>query len=163
MTAVLVLDGVLRRDRSTNTILREGLRLYHGLAASGHLVLLCGGDEDRADWFLRTNGLTQHSMLLSEDVAASPTPEGRRMHQIRRIRATGANVEFVVEPNPEIGAALLREGIPVLVYSHPSYTLPSFRPDYRDEATPWKTLTQEVEYQLEMRAKHTYQDLDPLS
>lgn len=163
MTVAMVLDGVLRKDRSTGTIIRQGLLLYQSLAAMGSLVIFCGADKDRADWFLRSNGLSQHSMLIPENLHASPTPEGRRMSQVRRVRATGATLEFVVEPNPEIATELFREGIPVLAYLHPTYTLPAFRPDYRSTATPWETLTEEVNYQLEMRSKHTYTDMDPLS
>lgn len=163
MTVAMVLDGVIRRDRTSGQMIRQGLRVYHSLAATGNLVIFCGADVDRADWFLRANGLSQHGMLIPEDIAASPTPEGRRMSQVRRLRATGATLDFVVEPDPDIAAELFREGIPVMAYLHPSYSLPSFRPDYRGESTPWKTLTEEVDYQLEMRANHSYIDSDPLN
>lgn len=157
-TYVITLDGVLRHSR-TEAINLQGMNLYRALATTGRLAILCGPDEERADWFLRTNGLRQHAYLIPESLDASPTIAGRRMAQITRLRAQQCHIEFVVEPDPDVAAELLRAGIPTLVYLHPQYSQPSFRPDYKGVAKPWENLVTEVDYQIGMRALAV--DADP--
>lgn len=154
-TYVLVVDGVLRKP-STNAIIEQGQELYWALSMTGRLVLLCGEDEDKVDWFLRTNNFTKHALLLPEDPTASPTPAGRRMQQIREVRASGAYIQFVIEPDPRIALHLFQESIPVMAYLHPVFMQPSFRPDYQSVATPWEDLTREVEFQIETKAANAY-------
>lgn len=151
-TFVMVLDNVLRKP-STEAINIQGLHLYNAFVSIGRLAILCGEDEERAQWFLRTNGLTKHVHLVPEDPMNSMTKFGRRFAQITYLRTQQCFIEFVVEPDPEIATELFRGGIPVLSYLHPKYTQPSFRPDYESAARPWEDLTQEVRYQEEMRAR----------
>lgn len=154
-TYVIVLDDVLRKP-STNGVIRQGSALYESLSNTGRLAILCGEDEDKADWFLRTNGFVRHAYLLAEDPTSAPTPEGRRMAQIGDLRSRSAQIEFVVEPNPAIAAEIFKNGIPVLAYLHPQYSQPAFRPDYKSTAKPWDDLVSQVDYQIEMKAKNPY-------
>ena len=160
-TYVMVLDHVLRKP-STNSVITQGQSLYAALATTGRLAILCGEDEDMADWFLRTNGFIKHTHLIPLDKQISPTNSGRRMAQIRSLRTQRAHIEFVIEPDPEIALELYKNGIPVLAYLHPQFTQPAFRPDYSGSARPWEDLTKEVEYQIEMRAKTIYDNEDLL-
>lgn len=153
-TVVLVLDGVLRRE-GTNAVNLQGLRLYHALASTGRLAILCGEDVEMAEWFLRSNGLSEHAYLIGEDKRYASSVSGRREYQLSQLRAQGAHVEFVVEPNPDVAAYLFSIGVPVLVYLHPQYSQPSFRPDYGRTATPWDSLQAEIDYQIAMRVKDT--------
>lgn len=148
----MVLDGVLRKhkDESINV---QGLHLYNSLSTQGRLSIFCGEDEERAAWFLNSNGLTKHASLIAEKPESAPDKVGRRMQQIIDLRAQKAHIEFVIEPDPEIAAEIFKAGIPTMVYLHPQYTHPSFRPDYTSVAKPWENLTKEVDYQLEMRAE----------
>jgi hypothetical protein len=154
-TYVLVVDGVLRKP-GTNAVIEQGQALYWALAATGRLVLLCGEDEKKVDWFLRTNGFNKHVHLIPEDPTASPTLEGRRLQQIRQIRGTQANVQFVIEPDPRVALHLFNESIPVLAYLHPVFMQPAFRPGYKSVATPWEDLISEVEYQIDAKAANAY-------
>lgn len=160
-TFVLVLDDVLRKP-GTEAVIKQGSVLYEALSNTGRLAILCGEDEARADWFLRTNGFVKHAYLIPEDPTSSPTPEGRRMAQIGDLRSRSAHVEFVVEPDPRIAAEIFQNGIPVMAYLHPKYTQPAFRPDYKSAAVPWDDLVSQVDYQIEMKAKNAYdfQDVD---
>jgi hypothetical protein len=154
-TYVLVLDGVLRKA-SNNGVIEQGQNLYWALAETGRLALLCGPDLEKADWFLRTNGLTKHVHLIPEDMTASPTPEGRRIQQIRQLRSKQVHIQFVVEPDPRIARALYNESIPVMAYLHPVFSQPAFRPDYKSEATPWDDLIKDVEYAIDSKAANAY-------
>jgi hypothetical protein len=149
-TFVITLDGVLRNPH-TQAVNLQGIRLYRALASTGRLAVLCGPDEARDKHFLAQNGLTEHAYLVPESLDAAPTNSGRRMAQITYLRRMQCHIECVVEPDPDVAAELLSNGVAVLVYLHPVYTQPSFRPDYKNEATPWNNLVQEVDYQLAMR------------
>jgi hypothetical protein len=148
-TFVITLDGVLRN--STQVVNLQGIRLYRALASTGRLAILGGLDEARDKHFLAANALTQHAYLVPESLDAAPTISGRRMAQITFLRRMQCHIDCVVEPDPDVAAELFRNGISVLSYLHPQYTQPSFRPDYKNEATPWNNLVQEVDYQLAMR------------
>jgi hypothetical protein len=154
-TYVLVVDGVLRKP-STNAVIESGQALYWSLAQSGRLALLCGEDRDKVDWFLRINGFNKHVHLIPEDPTASPTASGRRLQQIRELRRGQANITFVVEPDPSIALDLFKESVPVMVYLHPVFTQPAFRPGYKSEAKPWEDLISEVNYQIAAKALNAY-------
>jgi hypothetical protein len=154
-TYVMVVDGVLRKP-ATNAVIESGQALYWSLAETGRLALLCGDDKDKVDWFLRTNGFTKHVYLIPEDPTASPTAGGRRMQQIRELRRGQANIAFVVEPDPTIALDLYNESVPVMIYLHPTYTQPAFRPGYKSLAKPWEDLISEVEFQIEQKALNAY-------
>ena len=152
-TFVIVLDGVLRKV-GTDAPNLQGTALYHSLASTSRVAVFCGPDRAKAEWFLRTNGMSKHAHLVPEDEAISPVNSGRRMGQITYLRSQSTNVEFVVEPDPDIAADLLRNGVPTLVYLHPQYTEPAFRPDYDGTPTPWQSLVDEVAHQIDMRTKN---------
>lgn len=160
-TFVMVLDGVLRKtkDESINV---QGLHLYNALVSQGRLSIFCGENEERAAWFLNSNGLNKHASLIAEKPESAPTKVGRRMQQIIDLRAQQAHIEFVIEPDPEIAAEIFRQGIPVMTYLHPQYTHPSFRPDYRSVAKPWENLTSEVDYQIKMKAEESAKEWEQL-
>lgn len=160
-TFAMVLDDVLRKTKDESVNL-QGMHLYNALASVGRLAILCGPDEEKASWFLASNGFTQHAALIPEKPASAPTKEGRRLYQVTELRAQQARLEFVVEPDPDIATALFREGIPVLVYLHPQYTQPAFRPDYRSVAKPWDNLIDEVDYQIKMRAEEAAKEWEQL-
>lgn len=154
-TYVLVVDGVLRKP-ATNAVIESGRALYWSLVETGRLALLCGEDRDKVDWFLRTNAFNKHVHLIPEDPTSSPTPSGRRLQQIRELRRAQSNITFVVEPNPAIALDLYKESVPVMVYLHPVYTQPAFRPGYKSVAKPWEDLISEVEFQIEQKAANAY-------
>lgn len=154
-TFVMVLDHVLRRP-ATQAVNVQGMQLYNALTGIGRLAILCGEDEERASYFLKTNGFNQHAYLIPEKPDSADTPAGRRLAQITELRAMQAHIEFVIEPDPALAVEIFRQGIPVLPYLHPQYTQPSFRPDYSSTATPWENLTKELEFQLSLKASQDY-------
>lgn len=159
-TYVIVLDGVLSHGR-TGALNTQGMHLYASLASTGRLAILCGQDYEKADYFLKSNGLKQHAYLIPEDPMDAPDDAGRRMGQIGKLRAQSCNVEFVVEPNPAVAARLFDSGIPTLLYLHPLYSNPAFRPDYENKAKPWDDLVNHVDYQTDLRANTP--EFDPLA
>lgn len=149
-TFAIVMDGVLRKP-NTEALNNHGWFLYDALSRLGRVAVLCGADRERAEWFLKSNGLKVHAHLIAEDPVKAPDKIQRRRDQLIELR-TKAAVEFVVESDPEIAASLLKDGVTTLLYVSPTYTQPSFRPDYNSTARPWDVMVAEVEYQRAMRA-----------
>lgn len=149
---MITLDGVLR-DPRTQAIRPQGLTLYRALTGVGRVAVLCGSDVQLASYFLATNGLVQHGSLIPEALDSAPTTWERRLSQIGELRKQGSHIEMVIEPDPQVAAYLLDNGIPVMVYLHPQFTTPSFRPDYESVAKPWDDLVERVDYQVAMRAE----------
>lgn len=154
---VMTLDGVLRTGQSVNN---QGRSLYTALASTGRLAILGGPDETSDEWFLASNGLNQHAYLIPEAKDSASTVAGRRMAQIVALRSQGCFIEFVVEPDPNVAAFLFARSVMVLVYLHPQFSLPSFRPDYENVAKPWNNLVRQVDYQMAMRAQAALNERD---
>jgi len=151
-TFVMTLDSVLRNPGSEG-LNQQGLALYRALSSTGRLAVLCGPDETRDEWFLASNGLTKHAYLVPEETDSAYTSAARRMNQIIYLRSQGCIIEFVIEPDPAVAVHLFTHGVPVMVYLHPQYSTPSFRPDYESVAKPWDNLVKQVDYQMAMRAQ----------
>lgn len=150
-TVAIVLEGVLRREVGEGTI-GQGVRLYAGLMETYKVALITDNDDvDQVKHWLRVNGLSKHAYLIPPALKDPEDPAERRMAQISRLRQAGCTVELLIEPNPLIAAHVMKQGIAVLNYLHPSYANPRFRPDFREEVTPWSELVVEVERQRALR------------
>jgi len=149
-TGVFVLDGVIRKP-NTETIIRQGISLFRAVSPGIRTAILGTTDKERDEWFLKANNLIPDPDIYPLRVTEGATLAERRLAQIARVRAIGANVEFVVEPDPEIAAHLMDQGVPVLLFLSPQYSHPDFRPDAEREAKPWDQLRATVDYQTALR------------
>lgn len=150
-TVAVVLEGVIAREVGEGTI-PQGLRLYAGLMEIYKVALITDREDvEVVRHWLRVNGLDKHPYLITTDLKDPLDPGERRMAQISRLRRAGCAVELLIEPNPQVAAHVMRQGIAVLNYLHPNYSNPRFRPDFREEITPWSDLVEEVERQRALR------------
>lgn len=150
----LVIDGVMRHEHGEGVI-QQGHALYQLLKETGRLALITLDDLDRTKYWLETNGYTEHVYLIGPDPtdAGLPVPQ-QRLRQLRRLQRTAAGMmSFYVEPDPETAAAAFAEGMTALLFLHPRYQRPSFRPDYEGAIRPWDVLTAEVERQRSLKAR----------
>lgn len=150
MTYVLTLHGLLQQSNGAPN--PQGLALYRAFTSIGRVAVLGGLNRERDEWFLATHGLTEHPEFLPELIEKHPTELGRRRAQIGALRAKGTVIDLAVEPDPEIVAALHEDGVPCLLYLHPRFSQPAFRPDYESVAKPWATLVETVQYQERLKA-----------
>lgn len=155
---VITLPGVLQKTNEAPN--PQGIALYRSLAATGRVAVLCGPDVSKAEWFLATNALSDHVNLVPESVESHPTIAGRRRAQIASLRAQGTHIEFVVDPDPEVVAGLHEDGLAALLYLHPQFSQPSFRPDFKSTATPWSEMVAVVDYQMKIKATQVMPSLD---
>lgn len=151
-TTVIVVEGVLRQNVGDGVI-RQGQHLYHGLKETSKIALVSNHlDTENVERWLSLNGFTDHPYFFGAQVDDPWGAAGTRMRQLTRLREGGNFVELVIEPNPEITASLMAEGVSTLTFLHPKYTRPEFRPDHSGEPVPWDSLVAEVERQESLRA-----------
>jgi hypothetical protein len=159
-----VLDGVLRRLSDVNALNNNGLILFEGLKPWGRVTFLVDGyprDLDLAEHFLKLNRITGHIGIDISVLSDGVDTVDRRLAQINRLRRNGP-ISFVVEPDPKNAAALLAAGVPTLLYLHPQYTVPSWRPDYNGSLRRWDDLVTETERQVALRADEDLTDKETL-
>lgn len=159
-----VLDGVLRRLSDMNALNNNGLTLFEGLKPWGRVTFLLDGypsDRDLAEHFLKLNRITGHVGLDVSVPSDGIDTVARRLAQINRLRRNGS-INFVVEPDPQVAAALLAAGVPTLLYLHPQYTVPSWRPDHNGSLRRWDDLVSETDRQVTLRADEDLRETETL-
>lgn len=149
MAYAISLHGVLQTSQGAPN--PQGIALYHAMSSIGRLIVLGGLDVEKDAWFLATNNLTTHILYEPEVLESGPTELDRRSQQISRIRASGMSIDLLVDPDPSVIAMVHDRGLAAMLYLHPKFTQPAFRPDYKSEATPWQKLLKSVEYQERLK------------
>lgn len=148
---VLVVEGVLRQETGDGVI-GPGKILYQALAEIGKVALVSNSlHEDKVEYWLRINGFRDHEYLFPARTDDPFEVGGTRLKQVQSVTATQHSIDFVVEPDPEIAARLMHDGVPTMLFLHPRYARPEFRPDWEEKVTPWDTLVAEVESQTLLR------------
>lgn len=159
-----VVDGVARRMNDQANSNPNGLALLNALIPTGRVTLLADGyDRDRKvlEHFLKFHRITGYADIDISVLSDGASSVDRRMAQLNRLRRTGP-VSFMVEPDPKIAAALMAEGVPTLLYLHPQYTVPSWRPDYGGSLRRWDDMVAETERQVSLRAEEDLMDKETL-
>ena len=152
-TAVITIEGVLQKNVSYSPI-PVGLVLYHSLTNGFNVALVTDGYQEEVDYWLSVEGLNTHGTVVYNDFTlAEKAPIDRRLRQINSLRARQFAIDLIVEPDPAIAAALLRDGYTVLNFLHYSYALPQWRPDYERKIKPWAELEQEAINAALLRSK----------
>jgi len=142
-TFVIPVEGVIRKVTDGQPIVQM-VELISSFAGENTFIYLTDeAANDTADW-LNLHGLG-HTLVLGRDAD--------RLMQLRRIQHEwGYNVDFVIEPDPEVVAKLVEHGYPVLAFFHPYYSKREWRPDYKFEVTPWDDIKEGIVKQQAMRA-----------
>lgn len=145
-------EGVLGRERPGQPLvpIQSAMLLYHALAPHWSLGL-CSlrhtRERETLEHWLAVQGMAHHSYILwAEDWDEDPIDT--RMRQLQLLRGQG-NVEMMIDADPKVVAKALHQGVPSLLFSHPSYSRPEHRPDVStaDRIRPWSAITEEVELQ----------------
>lgn len=154
MRAVAIaLEGVLRKPLDVEAQDFGAGLLYASLVDNFRVVVLGTEDMQRDEHFLAVNGLGRYVKIEPLREEDGPTPMDQERQRLRRLRQEGFRFEFVVVPDPELAYHLYVDGVPVLMYLHPTFSAKSFRPDYDGGIRPWNELAEEVEFQRDARAK----------
>lgn len=150
----ITVEGILKQ-LNDNGVLVPGLLLYKSLIKDHRVSLIIdSAAKEKVQYWLLMNSLTDHvNEIYWDDIDPDDAPS-RRIAQIGRLRKQGP-LSLVFESDTTVAAALLKAGIPTMLYLHPQYTSPEHRPGYRAEITPWDDLVAEKVRQQEARATDT--------
>ncbi len=151
-SVAIALEGVLRKPLDVEAQDFGASLLFASLVENFRVVVLGTDNPVKDEHFLGVNGLVKYVKIEPVKVG---DPEGvaeRTRVQIERLRAEGFTFEFVVVPDPELARGLYEDGVPVLLYLHPTFSSRLVRPDTDPGLTPWDELASEVEFQLAAKA-----------
>ena len=151
-SAVICVEGVLQKNVSSAPI-PAGIALYHSLSSNFNVLLISESAQEQVEHWLKLEALNKHSAIEYND-SGRPfmNEEGRKLHQINSLRLRRYNIEFVIDPNPQSAALLVRSGFTVLTFTHAQYAMPQWRPDYQEERKPWQAFVDEANAAAELRA-----------
>lgn len=142
MSVLMFLDGVLRKNKDKSPIF-EGLNLYRGMNEVNRVIILAE-DKEKADvWFKQNTLNAKLDDIIGPSTLLSDEPQ---LQQVIDCQVQG-KVELVVTADSDLAVKLLERGIPTLVFIHPKYTRPEFRPDAREGVRSWEAITAELDKQ----------------
>lgn len=139
MNILLSLDGVLSSD--TGHPIRAGVVLYYALTAGHRVALVTSRDRKDAEHWLASHGIIDYDDLVDNSLALEG--EDLRKRQITYARGQ-APVELYVDSDPEICAWVFEQGVPAIVFAHPSYMPVGHRPDAPKQIRAWDEIQKAI-------------------
>lgn len=150
----IVVNGILRQPNDSSVII-SGLLVYKSLVKDHRVSLIIdSAAKEKVQYWLLMNGLTDHVNEIYWDETDPEDTGQRRLRQVARLRKQGP-LSLVYESDTEAATKLLQAQIPTMLFLHPQYTHPDFRPGHSSEPTPWNDLLAEQVRQQEARATDT--------
>lgn len=150
----MVVEGILRQPNDSGVII-PGLLIYKSLVKDHRVSLVFdSANKEKIQYWLLMNSLTEHVNEIYWDDTDPEDTADRRLRQIARLRKQGP-LSMVYESDTEAATALLEAQIPTMLFLHPQYTHPDFRPEAKSGVTPWNNLVAEKIRQQEARATDT--------
>lgn len=142
MSVVVLFEGVISNPRNQAPI-TEGVLLYKTINELNRTIILAK-DKERTDIWLKKNNMAKNMddiIQISESVVEEP-----RLASIKSLMSKG-RIEFVVTDDVDLAKALVEISVTVLVFVHPKYVKPEFRPDGRSGIKSWDAITEELDKQ----------------
>lgn len=150
----IVVNGIMRQPNDSSVII-PGLLLYKSLVKDHRVSLIIdSAAKEKVQYWLLMNGLTDHVNEIYWDETDPEDVGARRLRQVGRLRKQGP-LSLVFEAETEAATKLFQAQIPTMLFLHPAYTHPDFRPGPAKEPTPWDELLAEKIRQQEARATDT--------
>ena len=140
----MFVDGVLRSE--SGSPIYQGLALYRMFNEDVRVILLTDEREKTNRWLL------EHKINKFDDLIDRNVPgvlEDHDIEQVKYVRSQG-KVELVVTSDTELAKKLLEIGLDTLLFLHPTYLRPEFRPDGRQGIRSWAAIEEEIDKQIEM-------------
>ena len=140
----MFVDGVLRSE--SGSPIYQGLALYRMFNEDVRVILLTDEREKTNRWLL------EHKINKFDDLIDRNVPgvlEDPDIEQVKYVRSQG-KVELVVTSDTELAKKLLEIGLDTLLFLHPTYLRPEFRPDGRQGFRSWAAIEEEIDKQIEM-------------
>jgi hypothetical protein len=142
MSVIVFMDGVLRNQLNKQPIL-EGVVLYKSIKEKNSIVVVGPDQRDKTEHWLRSHKIDFDDILENSSI----THGKDEFAQCQSLRSKG-KIEFVVTSNMELAKQLLEAGYNTLLFLHPLYLRPEFRPDAPEGVKPWSEIEKEYDRQL---------------
>jgi hypothetical protein len=142
MSVIVLFEGVISNPRKQAPI-TEGVLLYKTINESNRTIILAK-DKERTDIWLKKNNMAKNTddiVQISDSVVEEP-----RLASIKSLMSRG-RIEFVVTDDVDLAKTLVEMSVTVLVFVHPKYVKPEFRPDGRIGMKSWNAITEELDKQ----------------
>jgi hypothetical protein len=140
MTVALVFyEGVLQTSKDRPLL--DGFLLVQALGQSYRLVVATSGTQERVEHQLRTERLQD---LVTEvvDKTADLPPLPLWQRQIESVRSK-YGIALMLSADPEMVAWSLERRVTSLLFAHPGYARPPYRPEQGSRS--WERLVEELE------------------
>jgi len=160
MSVLVFIDGVIRRDRDQSIIL-DGAAIYKSFNEN-YRVILISEDKERTDVWLKTNNLAKN---IDDIYQIVDTPlDNPKLLTVEVLRSKG-KIDFVVTEDVDLAKDLLEIGVPTLLFMHPQYIRPEFRPDNPSGVRSWGSITEELDkqqglFEEDARLANQYEEVD---
>lgn len=140
---LIFLDDVLRAP--SQAPLYEGRDLYLALAPSKKVTVLCKDREDAERWMKLSNF---GDVAETIDYSYITAVDNKDLALVQYCRSQG-KIELVVTADVPLAEKMLEDGLHVLLFLHPMYMRPEFRPDGRGRKS-WDDITIELDKQQQL-------------
>jgi hypothetical protein len=147
-TALIAIEGVLRD--SSGLPISEGVRLLSAISSAYRVALASRDVDDDALW-LQIEGIRDHQEIV-EDTPGYLRGQDHRLSQIDHLLGRGQEVTLVVDPDPGKVALVMHKGIVGVLFGHPKFSRPEYRPDHQHVVRPWDEMVAEIETQKVLEA-----------
>lgn len=144
MAVAMFIDDVLRG--TGNVPIYQGLALYRMFNQDIRVVLLCENKAISHRWLL------EHKINKIDDIMDYTVPgihEYPALDLVKYVRSQG-KLDLVITADVELSKRLIEEGMDTLLFLHPTYLRPEFRPDGRQGVKSWAAIEEEIDKQIEM-------------
>lgn len=122
-TVMMAVEGVLgNADEFRPNMLPNdpALRLYASLEGLHRIVVVTSAPSPSpVEWWLRSNGLSDYSLLMTALLVPEASVAEQREAQLRALRASRTAVSFVVDADAATVAGAMAVGITGLLYGQP--------------------------------------------
>jgi hypothetical protein len=158
--AVVHAEGVLcRQDRRDNpfrayTPITEGMTLVSALSTAYNVAVAAATTEgDEIVTWMKDHGMGQYfSYAVPRRLGQPEDRADRFVAQVDHLRSCGFSIGLVVDSDPASIGQLLVKGYKGLVFTHPDYARPEWRPDDPAGRRSWADIAEEVERQARLKA-----------
>jgi hypothetical protein len=158
--AAVSIEGVLARpERDTVNFasmapVQAGLRLLVALKQMYKVILLTDEEDTTyVEHFLKQYNVEGHAYLLHrERWQVNMSHLELRMAQFDHVRGQlSIPLSMVIDADPSVAASAMHKGMVALLFAHPTYQRPEFRPDDERGVRAWEDIDREITEQRELK------------
>lgn len=150
--ALVVANGVIFKETPEHPPITAGVRFVRALEGFYKLAL------SLPPYDVQTSKRTLVTERLREEALLAPYVFWGTDYEKHQYLLQPNVVTLFVSSNPLDCAAMMRRGVPSLLFAHPSYMREEFRPDTRREVRAWDAIEEESKQQAFLRAQEERDD-----